>query len=242
MIRLVLKKTDYLNWLDDGSVTAEARIENVNELLSVAKEFTNLAEFLEEVALVSGADASADGDAVTLMTIHAAKGLEFPVVFMVGMEEGIFPLARASFDASELEEERRLAYVGMTRAREELILTAARERLLYGNYQTNLPSRFLGDIDAEFDTLSSHPELVSGSHYGLKIPKQVRDDISGLTRPDATEPHFVPDDIELVIGDKVSHKIFGTGFVEQIEGQVVSVRFPTGLKKLNIAFAPLEKL
>jgi DNA helicase-2/ATP-dependent DNA helicase PcrA len=234
MIRLVLKKTDYLDWLDDGSVTAEARIENVNELLSVAKEFTTLAEFLEEVALVSGADAATDGEAVTLMTIHAAKGLEFPVVFMVGMEEGVFPLARASFDASELEEERRLAYVGMTRAREELILTAARERLLYGNCQTNLPSRFLGDIDAEFETLPSlraersNPEELNTT--GLRPPTHNE------------EPHFVPDEVELTIGDKVHHKIFNTGFVENIEGQVVSVRFPTGLKKLNVAFAPLEKL
>jgi DNA helicase-2/ATP-dependent DNA helicase PcrA len=228
LIRLVMKKTDYLDWLDDGSVTAQARIENVNELLSVAKSFENLAEFLEEVALVSSVDTSADGDAVTLMTIHAAKGLEFPVVFMVGMEEGVFPLARASFDASELEEERRLAYVGMTRAREELVLTAARERLLYGNSQHNLPSRFLGDVDANFDMISA------GSEFG---------NVSGISADFVDdEPRFVPDEIELTAGDQVNHKIFGHGFVENIDGSIVAVRFATGLKKLNVAFAPLEKV
>lgn len=232
MIRLVLKKTDYLDYLDDGSVQAESRIENVNELLSVAKEFTTLPEFLEEVALVSSADTSANGETITLMTLHAAKGLEFPVVFMVGMEEGVFPLARASFDASELEEERRLAYVGMTRAREELVLTAANERLLYGNYQNNLPSRFLGDVDAEFErTSTNYNDSGLSSSTGLQRPVNSSD-----------EPHFEPDKIELSIGDKVSHKIFGVGFIEGIDGSVVAVRFSTGIKKLNVAFAPLEKL
>jgi DNA helicase-2/ATP-dependent DNA helicase PcrA len=220
LIRLVLAKTNYLNYLDDGSVAAQSRIENVNELLSVAKAFVDLAGFLEEVALVSSADASSDERAVTLMTVHAAKGLEFPVVFMVGMEEGVFPLARASFDASELEEERRLAYVGMTRAREELILTAASERLLYGNYQHNLPSRFLGDIDADFET----------------------NETGGLTNDFSREPRFVPDEIELAIGDRVNHQIFGRGTVESVDGSVVAVRFATGVKKLNVAFAPLEKI
>jgi DNA helicase-2/ATP-dependent DNA helicase PcrA len=231
MIRLVLKKTAYLDWLDDGSVTAESRIENVNELLSVAKQFPDLATFLEEVALVSSADTTADGDAVTLMTVHAAKGLEFPVVFMVGMEEGIFPLARTSFDASELEEERRLAYVGMTRAREELVLTAAKERLLYGRYQNNLPSRFLGDIDADFEM--SFAGLESGGYNNT----------TGISADFVDpEPHFVPDEIELAVGDKVSHKVFGHGTVKDIDGSIVAVHFSTGTKKLNIAFAPLEKL
>jgi DNA helicase-2/ATP-dependent DNA helicase PcrA len=149
LLRVLLKKIAYLEYLHDGSLQAESRVENVNELLSVAKAFNALPEFLEEVALVSSVDTASDGNAVTLMTLHAAKGLEFPVVFMVGMEEGVFPLTRANFDAAELEEERRLCYVGMTRAREELILTAASERLLYGNFQHNLPSRFLFDVDAD---------------------------------------------------------------------------------------------
>jgi Superfamily I DNA and RNA helicases len=235
MIRLVLKKTDYLSYIDDGSIQAEARIENVNELLSVAKQFPDLDTFLEEVALVSSADTSADGDAVTLMTMHAAKGLEFPAVFMVGMEEGVFPLARTSFDASELEEERRLAYVGITRAREELVLTAANERLLYGNYQNNLPSRFLGDIDAEFERTSS---------FGEPQRDRYRENTIGGISPESAseEPRFVPDSVDLTVGDKVSHKIFGVGFIEGVDGSVVAVRFSTGIKKLNVAFAPLEKI
>ncbi|MDR1197342.1 MAG: UvrD-helicase domain-containing protein [Candidatus Nomurabacteria bacterium] len=228
LIRSLLKKIEYLQYLDDGSVQAETRIENVNELLSVAKEFTALPEFLEEVALVSSADTSNNGDAVTMMTLHAAKGLEFPVVFMVGMEEGVFPLARATFEPSEMEEERRLAYVGMTRAKEELILTAASQRLLYGNFQNNLPSRFLSDVDGNLSPISA--ENVS-TYNDYAKPDSLTD-----------EPTFVPDEIDLKISDKVKHQIFGVGFVEAIDGSVVSVKFPTGIKKLNVAFAPLEKI
>jgi DNA helicase-2/ATP-dependent DNA helicase PcrA len=119
----LIRRIDYLHFLSDGTPQGEARIENVRELLTVAAEYQDmgLAGFLEEVSLVSDLDrADFNGDAVTLMTIHAAKGLEFPVVFMTGLEEGIFPHTRALYDANELEEERRLMYVGMTRAKEEL--------------------------------------------------------------------------------------------------------------------------
>lgn len=225
LIESLVKRIKYIDYLDDGSLQAEGRIENVNELLSVAKEFKTLADFLEEVALVSSVDASTDGDAVTLMTLHAAKGLEFPVVFMVGMEEGVFPLARASFDASELEEERRLAYVGMTRAREDLIMTAASSRLLYGNYQNNLPSRFLSDIDANFE----NPVVID---FKQDLPK-----VSV-----SNEPTYVPDLIELNIGDKVKHKIFGNGIITSIEDSIVGVKFGGSTKKLNVDFAPLEKI
>ena len=235
LIHQILKKTDYLEYLDDGSLSAEARIENVNELLSVAKNFPTLPEFLEEVALISSADTSTDGNAVTLMTIHASKGLEFPVVFMVGMEEGIFPLARASFDNSELEEERRLAYVGMTRAKEELVFTYTNERLLYGNYQNNLPSRFLGDVDANFSQ-----EISSGSYMDDRSKNtKLNTNPCGYTNQ---EPHFEADEIQISVGDKVNHKIFGQGKVKAIDGSVVSVHFSTGTKKLNVAFAPLEKI
>src|SRR6202012_4976456 len=132
------------------------RQENVKELLSVAQEYQDagLAGFLEEVALVSDLDGTNfDGDAVTLMTLHAAKGLEFPIVFMAGLEETIFPHSRALYDQSEMEEERRLCYVGMTRAREELYMMYATSRLLYGGVQHNPPSRFLSEIDdAQFQT------------------------------------------------------------------------------------------
>jgi DNA helicase-2/ATP-dependent DNA helicase PcrA len=224
-ISQVLKRFDYLEYLNDGSIQAESRIENVNELLSVAKEFDNLDELLEEIALVSSVDAASDGDAVTLMTLHAAKGLEFPVVFMVGMEEGVFPHSRSLFEASEMEEERRLAYVGMTRAKEELILTAASSRMLYGNTNYNPPSRFLADIDGEAD-LAQNP---LGS-YGSPMS------------PTDKEPVFVPDEVDLAIGDRVRHQIFGIGTVTAIDNSIVSVKFGASDKKLNVAFAPLEKV
>src|SRR5207253_10736494 len=125
----------------------------VKELLSVAQEYSDegLEGFLEEVALVSELDSTDfKGDAVTLMTLHSAKGLEFPVVFMIGLEESIFPHSRALYDQAEMEEERRLCYVGMTRARQELYMICASSRLLYGGIQHNPPSRFLSEIDAEF--------------------------------------------------------------------------------------------
>lgn len=226
----VIKRFNYLEYLDDGSIQAESRIENVNELSSVARNFERLGDFLEEIALVSSADDNNDGDAVTMMTLHSAKGLEFPVVFMVGMEEGIFPHSRSLFDAKEMEEERRLCYVGMTRAREELIMTAANQRMLYGNVQVNTPSRFLGDIDAMADTANDVQPVTS------------QNDNWARKRGADSEPTFVPDEVDMAVGDKVQHKIFGVGYIENIDGTVVAVQFSTGLKKLNVAFAPLEKI
>jgi DNA helicase-2/ATP-dependent DNA helicase PcrA len=150
LIDSLLRRTDYLNYLSDGTPQGEARQENVKELQSVSEEYhdAGLDGFLEEVALISDLD-SADfsGDAVTLMTLHAAKGLEFPVVFMTGLEESIFPHSRALYDQNEMEEERRLCYVGMTRAKKELYMIYASSRLLYGGMQHNPPSRFLAEID-----------------------------------------------------------------------------------------------
>ncbi len=221
---------DYEDYLNDGSPSAESRLENVAELVGVAKTYAELglSGFLEEVALVSSADTTSD-QSITLMTLHAAKGLEFPVVFMVGMEEGIFPGSRAEFDPSAMEEERRLCYVGMTRARSELILTFASSRLLYGSRQYNQPSRFLSDIDDQFMANAGGFEAgYNGSANNLYSDE---------------EPSFVPDDIELTVGDQVKHKIFGVGTVFDIEGSVVTVDFGTGQpKKLNVAFAPLEKM
>ncbi len=150
LLDLVLQKTGYLEYIDDGTEVGKMRVENVKELRSVAEEFPNLIDFLENVALVEAADnprlKKNSQDAVTLMTLHSAKGLEFPVVFMVGMEEGLFPHSRSLLDPNELEEERRLAYVGITRAKEKLYLTYTRSRLYFGKRSNNLVSRFLGDI------------------------------------------------------------------------------------------------
>jgi DNA helicase-2/ATP-dependent DNA helicase PcrA len=156
-IEKVMKKTGYYDSLDDKTIQGEERQENLKELLSVAEEFADkkedfgLEDFLEEVALISDIDNySEDEQSVTLMTLHSAKGLEFPVIFITGMEEGIFPHSRTQMDVEEMEEERRLAYVGITRAKERVYLISARRRLLYGNYQSNPPSRFISDIPGEF--------------------------------------------------------------------------------------------
>lgn len=151
----ILASTDYINYIDDGTEQGASRVENVKELRSVAEEFPDLIPFLENVALVQDRqmpdqksvvrDQQSAG-AVTLMTIHASKGLEFPVVFLVGMEEGLFPHSRAMLNPNEMEEERRLAYVGITRAREQLFLTYTRSRLYFGSRSNNLVSRFLGSI------------------------------------------------------------------------------------------------
>jgi DNA helicase-2/ATP-dependent DNA helicase PcrA len=234
----LLRRIQYLSYLDDGTPQGEARQENVKELLSVAQEYQDvgLAGFLEEVALVSDLDtANFDGDAVTLMTLHAAKGLEFPAVFMIGLEETIFPHSRALYDQSEMEEERRLCYVGMTRAREELYMTYATGRMLYGGVQHNPPSRFLSEIDGEFVSASAG----SSGYEDSWSPSSLFADDS-LQAPVSDEPRYVPD---LEEGDGVRHKIFGVGTVLEVEGDTATIFFKgKGTRKLNIAFAPIEKL
>jgi len=225
LIDSLLRRLDYLDYLRDGTPQGEARVENVRELLSVAGEYQDLGldGFLEEVALVSDVDSLDSGaDSVTLMTLHAAKGLEFPVVFIVGLEESIMPHGQALFDAAQMEEERRLMYVGMTRARQELYLTYAVERTLYGGRQSNPPSRFLSDIDSSITSsgiLADNPPANQASE---------------------SEPRYVP---ELNEGDVVRHSLFGEGTVVEIDGDNATVYFKgRGAKKLNLAFAPLEKL
>lgn len=223
LIQLLINRLDYLHYLDDGTLQAEDRQNNVRELISVAREYDQigLAGFLEEVALVSSMDDNSDvADSVTLMTLHAAKGLEFPVVFMVGMEESVFPHSRAIYDQTEMEEERRLCYVGMTRAREELFLLASNSRLLYGNRQYNPPSRFIQEIDVE-----AIPTAEFSFGGASQEPRIVLDNPPGF-----------------MVGDTVRHALFGAGQVVSIEGAVVGVKFSTGLKKLNISFAPLQKI
>jgi DNA helicase-2/ATP-dependent DNA helicase PcrA len=232
LIDSLLRRISYLQMLDDGTPQGEARQENVKELLSVAQEYSDvgLDGFLEEVALVSDLDgADFSGEAVTLMTLHAAKGLEFPVVFMIGMEETIFPHSRALYDQSEMEEERRLCYVGMTRARQELYLTCATGRMLYGGVQHNPPSRFLSEIDANF----VQSDTMNGS-YDTYMPS------SQPNKPVSNEPRYVP---ELNEGDGVRHPQFGMGTVLEVEGDNATIYFRgKGTRKLNVSFAPLEKL
>ena len=235
LIDSLLRRLDYLHYLNDGSLQGEARQENVRELLSVAQEYQDvgLDGFLEEVALVSDLDSvSFDGNAVTLMTLHASKGLEFPCVFMTGLEESIFPHSRALYDQSEMEEERRLCYVGMTRAREELSMIYATGRLLYGGLQHNPPSRFLSEIDGEFQTANSYePEFSFKPVFASNEPRVTLD---------PNEVRYVP---ELEEGDAVRHQVFGVGTVMELDGDTAVIYFKgKGSRKLNISFAPLEKL
>jgi DNA helicase-2/ATP-dependent DNA helicase PcrA len=221
----LLRRLDYLAYLDDGTLQGESRTENVKELISVAKAYQDvgLDGFLEEVSLVSDLD-SADmtSNAVTLMTLHAAKGLEFPAVFIIGLEETVLPHSRALYDQREMEEERRLMYVGMTRAKQELYLMYATSRALYGGVQYNPPSRFLSEIG-----LGDSKSESSRSPYA---PQKIVDN---------GEPRYV---IELSEGDHVRHQTFGMGVVVEVDGENVAVNFKTkGIKKLNTAFAPLEK-
>lgn len=223
----LIRRLDYLEYLSDGTPQGEARQENVKELLSVAREYQDyvLADFLEEVSLVSDIDSLDFGsNAVTMMTLHSAKGLEFPVVFMTGMEETMFPHSRALYDQKEMEEERRLCYVGITRARQELYLTSANSRLLYGGIQHNPPSRFLNEIDA---TVTS--DWTKGQSLFQSFNKQ-----------STAEPRVI---LELSEGDSVSHSQFGVGTVLEMEGDVATIYFKgKGTRKLDIGFAPLKKL
>ncbi len=164
----VLKDTDYVKWLDDGTEEALSRIENIKELKSVASIFVDLGEFLESVSLIEDTDkprGSTESNCVTLMTAHASKGLEFPVVFIIGMEEGLFPHSNSLDNKDELEEERRLCYVAMTRAKEKIYMTNARSRLYFGNTQQNLPSRFLSEIPEE---LVEFKGLGFNNYFGKK--------------------------------------------------------------------------
>ncbi len=227
LIDSLIRRLSYLDFLNDGTPQGEARQENVRELMSVAQVYheVGLAGFLEEVALISDIDqADFNKNSVTLMTLHAAKGLEFPVVFIVGLEETILPHSRALYDQSEMEEERRLCYVGMTRAREELYMIYGVSRMLYGGLQHNPPSRFLSEIGGELQPkIQPQP---SGLH---RIEDEFNQDIQ-----------YAP---ELAAGDQVKHKLFGVGTVTEIDGENVAIRFKTGgIKTLNTAFAPLEKI
>ncbi|MBI2012500.1 ATP-binding domain-containing protein, partial [Candidatus Curtissbacteria bacterium] len=159
LIEKILEVTDYLSLIDDGTEQGLMRVENVKELKSVASDFENLTTFLENVALMEGMitpEKSYEGktasDVVTLMTAHTAKGLEFDVIFVIGMEEGLFPHSRSMLEAAQLEEERRLAYVALTRARKKVYLTFATRRLYFGITSSNLVSRFVVDIPQELIT------------------------------------------------------------------------------------------
>lgn len=217
LVEYLAKRSGYLEHLDDGSLQAADRIENVQELITVARVYTDIAEFLEEVALITDLDSlQKQSSGVTMMTLHAAKGLEFPVVFITGMEEGVFPHSRSLFDQEEMEEERRLCYVGMTRAMQELHMIHASTRMLYGKTMSNAPARFLSEINAE------HTQAQAGSKDIPIAPGGKQEDFED--------------------GDAVTHPMFGNGIVTSIsDDEVVVTFYGVGSKKLSRAYAPLTK-
>lgn len=250
VLEKIISATHYDTCIDDGSDQGEAKKDNVSELISMAKEYGDLASFLEEVALISGADTTNNDDAVTLMTLHAAKGLEFPAVYMVGMEDGLFPSARASYDPAGMEEERRLCYVGMTRAMEDLTLTWADRRTLHGEIQYNIPSPFLADAsggEVPSSKLDGVDDEVSYDYDEYSQPNQndfYKRNNKRSKPADDDEPYYESLEEGLSIGDKVSHRMFGVGQVTSIDGSVIGVYFEKDgrTRKLNTAFAPLKKL
>ncbi len=252
VIETLIRRIDYYNYLSDGTPQAESRVENVKELLSVAQSYeeTGMDVFLEEVSLVSDVDqADFEGNAVTLMTLHASKGLEFPVVFMIGMEETVFPSSRSLYDAFQMEEERRLCYVGMTRAREELYMIYASGRMLYGGVQHNPPSRFLSEVDAKFMPSDNSIGFSGGDAFSASTLREshgggyqqpVVEDLTPQQQIPDDEPRYVPD---LNEGDQVRHQLFGVGTIVELDGETATIYFKgKGAKKLNISFAPLDKL
>ena len=258
---LVLDRTGYLKDLrDERSEDAEGRIENLMELVSAATEYetreadASLGGFVDRLSLLSEADeAQGSNDArVWMMTMHAAKGLEFPVVIVAGMEEGLFPHSRSSEDEDEVEEERRLCYVGLTRARERLILTGAARRRVFGDYQSTEPSRFLDEIPAE---LIRRVEPVvapswNSTRYETRNPYARRFGAPKAKEATAPFPSYEDEDQSsatgLRPGLRVRHKQFGVGTVVAVEEQGddtrVTVKFNSvGTKKLVARYAALEK-
>lgn len=263
LIDRVLHDTGYLEELEnERTPQAQSRIDNLHELISVAQEFAaseeenNLENFLAHVALVSDIDDTELGeDAITLMTLHSSKGLEFPVVFLVGMEEGLFPHARTLMDETEIEEERRLCYVGITRAKEKLFLSSTKMRTIYGNTVTYPPSRFLQEIPARLVKTIKRQERFSA----LENFKQVSEKYSARPQKPAStfNPHsFMPQKpaaaaggtgTRFNTGDRVSHSKWGEGMVVSVkdspDGQEVKVAFAgAGVRSLLTKYAVLKKL
>lgn len=255
LIETVIKQTGYGDMLDkeaEHDPQGESRKENVGEFLSVAKDYMdsnpdgNLQDFLENVALVSDVDDFESSDSkVTLMTLHAAKGLEFPVVFLTGLDEGLFPHSRTLLDPAQVEEERRLAYVGITRAERQLYVTNAITRTMYGRISAYMPSRFLAEIP---------PQLMEDYHRKSAMPQSRTTAVPGkqrvsiLTKPVASslpKKHAVID--TFAKGDKVRHKIWGIGTVLDVIGEgpnmQMKIQFPTkGVRQVVVKYAPLEKI
>ncbi|WEV55161.1 DNA helicase PcrA [Leuconostocaceae bacterium ESL0723] len=262
LTELVMEQSGYRKELSSKSdPESQGRLENLDEFLSVTKEFDDrydadsddavdpLTDFLGSTALMSDLDNFEEGDgAITLMTLHAAKGLEFPVVFLMGLEEGIFPLGRASQDEDQLEEERRLAYVGITRAMQKLYLTNAYSRLLYGRTQSNQPSRFIDEISPEHlnTEYSSNQDVNLASRRFQQATATTFQAKSSPVQKQAASTTGA-EKVSWQVGDKVTHKKWGIGTVVAVSGgaddQELKVAFPDdGIKQLLAAFAPIQRV
>lgn len=249
ILEAILDRTGYLAQLEESTDPQDqARAENIGELLSVAKDFqdTNptgtVEDFLEQVALVNDVDSFEQEESkVTLMTLHAAKGLEFPIVFLGGLEEGLFPHSRTLMNPEEIEEERRLAYVGITRAEKELYISNATTRTVFGRTSSYLPSRFIDEIPAE---------LVDSLRAKRKIPDDIKPTVprhmSVASRP-VTKPIIRNEVIaDWKVGDTAIHSKWGNGKVVNVSGEgagmKLTIEFPTqGVRVVMAKFAPVKK-
>ncbi|WP_226647007.1 DNA helicase PcrA [Mesobacillus subterraneus] len=268
LVEEVLDKTGYRDMLKaEKSLESQSRLENIDEFLTVTKSFEESSEdkslvaFLTDLALVADIDRLDDDgqqktDFVTLMTLHSAKGLEFPVVFLIGMEEGVFPHSRSLMEEDEMEEERRLAYVGITRAEEELFITNAQMRTLFGRTNMNPESRFIKEIPADLvedavpkvrrpaPTSGGRPAPMSGGRPGTSARPSMPTR-GAVSRPVAAASGG--EGIEWKVGDKAQHGKWGTGTVVSVkgsgEGTELDIAFPspTGIKRLLAKFAPITK-
>lgn len=255
LVEEVLKKTGYEEMLKiEKTLEAESRLENLQEFLSVAQNFEKesdeqtLVAFLTDLTLVSDLDSLEEVDElhqVTLMTLHSAKGLEFPIVFLIGMEEGLFPHSRALNDEEEMEEERRLAYVGITRAEKRLYLTRAQSRMLYGRFQNNPESRFLHELPETLLERSGKAKKAMPWNPVESPGKLPVNGFSSKPKPKLAQSSGA-ESMRWGVGDKANHKKWGQGTVVQTRGEgdqlELDIAFPSvGIKRLLAKFAPIEK-
>ena len=231
LVELVLDESGLRDEYEEKTIENEAKLENLEEFKSIAKNFedynpgSTLEEFLVEISLISDVKETKSDDVVTLMTSHAVKGLEFDIVFVTGLEEGLFPHANSIYDDSELEEERRLFYVAITRAKKVLYLTNARSRVLFGQVQCNPPSRFINEINSED---------IENMFEENKTTKEIK-----INKKD----NFNDEDLELKAGDHVIHNVYKEGIVISVDRGVATIAFPNpiGIKKILTTYKGLEK-
>ncbi len=261
LITRVMKESGYVAELEqEGTPEAQSRVENLQELLTVAREFITAGEeedsleaFLNHVALVADIDsAELEADRITMMTLHTAKGLEFPTVFLIGMEEGLFPHFRTLGSPEEMEEERRLCYVGITRAQRNVFLTRAQSRMIYGEVQVNRPSRFLSEIPEAFLESKQKRTVKPAPAQQLHLaPRQASTATPSLLRPVTSSQPMASIAtgavVQWKVGDKAAHGKWGVGTVVEVKGmgdnQEVKIAFPDqGIKALSVKFAPIQKM